>query len=83
MTSEEFERYLNARPGVLSVRGAASFFHVHPITMLRLIRKGELKTKKDANGQRADMASCRFSRSNPQRLFIGCLARVQEIPNPV
>ncbi|MDR1073241.1 MAG: helix-turn-helix domain-containing protein [Treponema sp.] len=68
MTSEEFEDYINTLPGVLSIRGAASFFRVHPMTVLRLIRKGELKAKKDANGQwaikRADIASYCSSHSN-------------------
>jgi hypothetical protein len=51
MTSGEYEDYINTLPGVLSVRGAASFFRVNPMTIRRLIRKGELKAKKDVNGQ--------------------------------
>jgi excisionase family DNA binding protein len=68
MISEEFERYLNTLPGVLSIRGAASFFRVHPATIRRLIQRGELKAKKDINGQwaikRADMVNYCSSHSN-------------------
>jgi hypothetical protein len=68
MISEEFERYINTLPDVLSIRGAASFFRVHPITILRLIHKWELKAKKDVNGQwaikRADLANYCSSYSN-------------------
>jgi excisionase family DNA binding protein len=68
MISEEYENYINTLPGILSIRDAAGFFRVHPITILRLIHEGELTAKKDINGQwairRADLVSYCSSHSN-------------------
>ncbi|MDR0556652.1 MAG: helix-turn-helix domain-containing protein [Treponema sp.] len=68
MISEEYEDYINTLPGILSIRDTANFFRVHPITILRLVHRGELKAKKDINGQwaikRTDMLSYCSSHSN-------------------
>ena len=51
MISEALKERIETLPAILSIREAADFFSVRPLTMYRLIRRGNIPAYKDSEGR--------------------------------